>query len=59
MEERRVVITGVGVVAPNGIGIDAFWDSLMNLPVNRDYPKRRKKDFENNQDISDADFEGR
>jgi 3-oxoacyl-(acyl-carrier-protein) synthase len=22
---RRVVITGLGVVAPNGIGIDAFW----------------------------------
>lgn len=30
MKERRVVITGVGVVAPNGIGIDNFWDSLVN-----------------------------
>jgi 3-oxoacyl-[acyl-carrier-protein] synthase II len=29
MEERRVVITGMGVVAPNGIGIDNFWDSLV------------------------------
>jgi 3-oxoacyl-[acyl-carrier-protein] synthase II len=28
MEKRRVVITGMGVVAPNGIGIDNFWDSL-------------------------------
>lgn len=28
MEERRVVITGIGVIAPNGIGIDKFWDSL-------------------------------
>jgi 3-oxoacyl-[acyl-carrier-protein] synthase II len=28
LEKRRVVITGMGVVAPNGIGIDPFWDSL-------------------------------
>jgi 3-oxoacyl-[acyl-carrier-protein] synthase II len=26
---RRVVITGLGVVAPNGIGKDAFWDNLI------------------------------
>src|SRR4030043_2239115 len=30
MEKRRVVITGMGVVAPNGIGIDSFWDSLVH-----------------------------
>ena len=30
MEERRVVITGMGVVAPNGIGIENFWDSLVH-----------------------------
>jgi len=30
MEKRRVVITGMGVVAPNGIGIEQFWDSLVN-----------------------------
>jgi len=30
MEEKRVVITGMGVVAPNGIGIDNFWDSLVH-----------------------------
>src|SRR4030042_3272242 len=29
MEKRRVVITGMGVVAPNGIGIDNFWNSLV------------------------------
>jgi len=28
METRRVVITGMGVIAPNGIGIENFWDSL-------------------------------
>jgi 3-oxoacyl-[acyl-carrier-protein] synthase II len=30
MEKRRVVVTGMGVVAPNGIGIDKFWDSLVH-----------------------------
>jgi len=28
--KRRVVITGMGVVAPNGIGVDNFWDSLVH-----------------------------
>jgi 3-oxoacyl-[acyl-carrier-protein] synthase II len=27
---KRVVITGLGVVAPNGIGKEAFWSSLLN-----------------------------
>ena len=27
---RRVVITGLGVVAPNGIGKDAFWSACAN-----------------------------
>ncbi len=30
MEKRRVVITGIGVIAPNGIGVDAFWDSMVH-----------------------------
>jgi len=30
MNNKRVVITGMGVVAPNGIGIDNFWDSLVH-----------------------------
>jgi 3-oxoacyl-[acyl-carrier-protein] synthase II len=30
METRRVVITGMGVIAPNGIGIEYFWDSLVH-----------------------------
>lgn len=28
MPHKRVVITGLGVVAPNGIGIDSFWSAL-------------------------------
>src|SRR5207244_599116 len=27
---RRVVITGLGVVAPNGVGKDAFWTACLN-----------------------------
>ena len=27
---RRVVITGLGVIAPNGIGLDKFWDGLVH-----------------------------
>jgi 3-oxoacyl-[acyl-carrier-protein] synthase II len=30
MQKRnRVVVTGMGVLAPNGIGLEAFWDSLV------------------------------
>ena len=28
MNSRRVVITGLGVVAPNGIGKDEFWGAI-------------------------------
>src|SRR5260370_42237559 len=28
--ERRVVVTGLGVVAPNGIGKDQFWSACAN-----------------------------
>ena len=28
MDANRVVITGIAVIAPNGIGIDDFWNSL-------------------------------
>jgi 3-oxoacyl-[acyl-carrier-protein] synthase II len=30
MNRNRVVVTGIGVVAPNGIGIEAFWDSILS-----------------------------
>jgi 3-oxoacyl-[acyl-carrier-protein] synthase II len=30
MEKRRVVVTGMGVVAPSGIGIENFWNSLVH-----------------------------
>src|SRR3972149_1182651 len=26
---RRVVVTGLGVVAPNGIGTETFWENLV------------------------------
>jgi len=28
--DRRVVITGMGVIAPNGIGKDVFWDAIIH-----------------------------
>ncbi|MFE4577577.1 beta-ketoacyl-[acyl-carrier-protein] synthase family protein [Streptomyces chartreusis] len=30
MTRRRVAVTGIGVVAPGGIGVPAFWDLLSN-----------------------------
>src|SRR5690349_4092648 len=27
---NRVVVTGMGVVAPNGIGLEAFWESIIS-----------------------------
>ena len=30
MTKRRVVITGMGVVTPCGIGVEKFWDSMLN-----------------------------
>src|SRR5919109_5285105 len=29
-QKQRVVITGLGAVAPNGIGKDAYWEGLLN-----------------------------
>src|SRR4029077_4520368 len=28
-KRNRVVITGIGILAPNGIGLEAFWESLL------------------------------
>ena len=30
MMKRKAVITGLGIVAPNGIGVNAYWDALIN-----------------------------
>ena len=30
MKKRRVVVTGIGAVTPIGIGIDEFWEGLVN-----------------------------
>ncbi len=32
MSRRRVVVTGMGVVAPCGIGLDAYWRGLLSTP---------------------------
>ncbi len=29
MRRNRVVITGIGILAPNGIGLEEFWDSIL------------------------------
>jgi 3-oxoacyl-[acyl-carrier-protein] synthase II len=29
LRKNRVVVTGMGILAPNGIGTDAFWESLL------------------------------
>jgi 3-oxoacyl-[acyl-carrier-protein] synthase II len=29
MNRRRVVVTGLGAIAPNGIGLDNFWEALI------------------------------
>ncbi|HLW35112.1 MAG TPA: beta-ketoacyl synthase N-terminal-like domain-containing protein, partial [Chthoniobacterales bacterium] len=29
MRRNRVVITGMGILAPNGIGLEDFWESLL------------------------------
>jgi 3-oxoacyl-[acyl-carrier-protein] synthase II len=29
IKRNRVVVTGIGILAPNGIGIEAFWESLL------------------------------
>ena len=31
-KRNRVVITGMGILAPNGIGPEAFWESLLAGP---------------------------
>ena len=30
MSRRRVVVTGMGVLAPNGNDVDTFWDALIS-----------------------------
>ena len=42
-EARRVAVTGIGVVAPCGIGQNAFWEGLQG-PVADD--ERRVNDFD-------------
>jgi len=41
---RRVVVTGIGVVSPAGIGLDAFWKGLQTRPADR--RERTVEDFD-------------
>ncbi|HJL76232.1 MAG TPA: beta-ketoacyl-ACP synthase II [Acidimicrobiales bacterium] len=43
MQGRRVAVTGLGVVAPCGIGVDAFWEGLCGPAPEGD---RRVHDFD-------------
>ena len=45
MQRRRVVVTGMGVVAPCGIGLDAYWQGLLAPPAEGE---RRVHDFDPN-----------
>jgi 3-oxoacyl-[acyl-carrier-protein] synthase II len=44
IQGRRVAVTGVGVVAPCGIGRDAFWDGLLGPQASG--PRRVSPDFD-------------
>jgi 3-oxoacyl-[acyl-carrier-protein] synthase II len=54
--QNRVVVTGMGIVSPIGIGLDAFWDSLINCksgigPITRfdasDFPVKIASEVKN------------
>src|SRR3989442_7703099 len=59
---RRVVITGLGVVAPNGIGKETFWENLIAGKSAGDYiPAFGASDFPSKvaaevRDFDPADF---
>lgn len=42
--ERRVVVTGMGAVAPNGLGIEAFWQASLHGVSGIGFPQRFSAD---------------
>src|SRR5215470_7922503 len=33
IQMRRTLITGIGIVAPSGLGRERFWDAILNGPA--------------------------
>ncbi len=50
-EKRRVAVTGIGVVSPVGIGLEAFWQGLLSPQPTGD---RRAHDFDPKDFYEDA-----
>jgi len=44
MQDKRVVITGMGAVTPIGLSVDEFWNSMMNSVSGCDYIKSLQED---------------
>src|SRR5213080_3233439 len=42
---KRVVITGIGVVSPIGIGTKSFWDNLISCQMGGEVPAFKIGDF--------------
>ena len=44
-KKRRVVVTGLGTLAPNGLSTEAYWNALLNGESGIDYIERFEEAF--------------